>query len=428
MRKAEYFLKALNAGAYRHKAWVLHCFSQTRLEQTADFEYRLHKGEKHYFFYPPNDPDNPVILDDTDVTRPAFHFRESIPLKAGDVANLSKDLISDYGKLLANTVALIYPFGDKIAYVEGEFNIGAVEREIAHRLTTDEKYQDKNSARPENPIYVHEYLTFVDAILSMEGYSQLCVPSATEKTMTRDPRIPELRKKLLEKHRGRLNDPAVIAEIDAELIAMDKAWIKGDLSEGFYRKSKSYNIVRKKSHLMHGYEAGFDLEPATIENSLSEGWDMEKLPAMVNSLREGSYGRGKMTALGGFATKTVNRMFQNAGLSDTDCGTKLGWLRTVSRDDDGFYYLNAQGKTVLLEGKALDAALGKTLKMRSPQFCKTRGSSFCRYCVGEPNAENKNALGAHAAALTSQLMDFAMQSAHGRSLETQVYSPLDAIQ
>ena len=426
MRKGDYFVQAINAQAYRYKAWVLHCFSKTRLTDADEFSYRLFPGETHYWFHDPESGEG-VVLEDTDVNVPPFSFREPIKLKAGAIANLDKDITSNYGRLLANAIALVYPLGDKIPYVEGEFSIGQIEKEIAHRLTTDPEYQDRNSFKPEKPIFVSEYLTFVDALLSMEGYSQLCVPSATERTMTRDPRIPELRKQLLEKYKDRLNDPAVIAQIDAELIKMDKAWIKGDLGEGFYRKDKSYNIVRKKAHLMHGYESGFGLEPATIENSLSEGWDIDKLPAMVNSLREGAYGRGKMTAMGGFATKTVNRMFQNTGLSDTDCETKMGWEREVTKNHEGFYYLNTSGKTVLIDENNIGGLIGKTVKMRTPQFCKTRGSSFCRYCVGEPNAENKNALGAHAAALTSQLMDISMQAAHGRELKTVEYTPANTI-
>tara|TARA_B100000929_G_scaffold275393_1_gene249275 strand:+ start:4026 stop:5309 length:1284 start_codon:yes stop_codon:yes gene_type:complete len=422
MRKLEYFLKALENDAHRYKAWVLHCFSRTKLKEDEELIYRLYPGDKHYYF---NDPESgeTVVLEDSDVSKPPFHFREEIKLSAGSVKNLKEDATSNYGRLLANVVALVYPFGDKVDYINGEFNIGALEKEIAKRLTTDPEYQNKDSFKPDNPIYVSEYLTFVDAILSMEGYSQLCVPSATERTMTRDPRIPELKKQLLEKYKDQLHDPAVVAKIDAELIAMDKEWIKGDLGEGFFHKSKSYDIVRKKAHLMHGYEAGFGLEPATIENSLSEGWDIDKLPAMVNSLREGSYGRGKMTAEGGYATKVANRMFQNVNLKTEDCGTKLGWVRRVEKSHVGYYYIANNGSTVLISDDNIQSLEGKEVKMRTPQFCKAKGVDFCRYCLGDPNSENKNALSAHVAALTSHLMDIAMQSAHGKALKTTKYKP-----
>lgn len=426
MLRSEYFLKAVNAGAYRYKAWVLHCFSHTRLTDKDDFDYRLYKGDRQYWFEDPESGES-VILEDTDVSKPPFHFRHEIKLKAEDVQNLSEDITSNYGRLLANVVALVYPLGDKIPYINKEFKMGAIEAEIAQRLTTDKAYQTKESVKPNNPIYVSEYLDFMDAVLSMEGYSQLCIPSATAKTMTRDPSIPQKKKELLEKYKDRLDDPAVIAEIDKELIAIDKDWIKGDLGEGFFHKEKAYNVVRKKAHLMHGYEAGFGLKPDTIENSLSEGWEIDKLPAMVNSLREGSYGRGKMTAEGGYATKVANRMFQNTKLSKTDCGSVMGWEKEVSEDYVGFYYLNTSNKTILITSENLSELEGRTVRLRSPQFCKTPGNDFCKFCLGEPNIENENALSAHVAAMTSQLMSISMASAHGTALKTTKYLPESTI-
>lgn len=422
MRKVDYFLKALESEAYRYKAWVLHCFSLTRIKEEDELIYRLRSGDKHYYFTDP-ETGEVVVLDDTDVKKPPFHFREEVKLKAGDLTNLKEDVTTNYGRLLANVVALVYPFGDKIDFINGEFNIGALEKEIAKRLTTDPEFQNKESFKHSNPIFVSEYLTFVDAILSMEGYSQLCVPSATERTMTRDPRIPELKKQLLEKYKDQLHDPAVIAKIDAELIAMDKAWIEGDLGEGFFHKSKSFDIVRKKAHLMHGYEEGFGLEPATVENSLSEGWDIDKLPAMINSLREGTYGRGKMTAEGGYATKVANRMFQNVSIKKEDCGTKMGWMRTVDQSHVGFYYINSSGNATLITPDNVEKLQGSEVKLRTPQFCKTSGNNFCKFCLGEPNVENENALSAHVAALTSQLMLISMAAVHGKALKTSKFKP-----
>ena len=45
MHKRDYFIKALNAGAFRHKTWVLRAFSITRPSKTYkpedDFDYQL---------------------------------------------------------------------------------------------------------------------------------------------------------------------------------------------------------------------------------------------------------------------------------------------------------------------------------------------------------------------------------------------------
>jgi hypothetical protein len=430
MLKRDYFLEALRNGAYKYKIWVLHAFSHTKLEESTDFPYRLLKQGKQYYFNHP-ESNEPIILEDSDSSKPPFNFRERFNLKAEEVPNLHKDIESNYGQLLANWVVLVYPFTDKIDYVEGEFSIGAVEKQIHKRLTTNPEFQTPKSFKAENPIYVSEFLTYLDALLSLNGYSQLCIPGASAKSLVTDPQVAVRRKELLKEYEGRLGDPVVVAKIEAELVAMDKAWIKGDISEGFYRKDKMFEGERKKMHVMQGYSTGFGLEPTTITTPLSEGWTAEQLPGMMNSAREGAYGRGKMTALGGAATKTVNRMFQNVSLIHEDCGTKIGWVRILTPESIktyyGFYFFNKDGTTEILSEANASKVLNKPTMFRSPQFCKIKGINFCKYCVGDVNAENENALGASVAAMTSQTLQISLSAVHTVALKATTYKPTHAI-
>lgn len=431
MKKRDFFLKAMEAGAYRHKAWVFHAFSMSNVPESEDIPYRLHQGTDFYYYDDPESGES-VVLEDAPSQEPCFSFREKVKLKAGDVINLHEDVNSSYGNLLANYVVLVYPFGDKINYIQGAFKIGAIEKEIEGRLTTNPEYQTKKDVEPENPIYVSEYLNYVDAILSLEGFSQLCVPSATRKTMTRDPRIPEIRAALLEKYKDSLDDPATIAKIDAELVKVDKEWLKDDLGEGFYHKSKSFEVVRKKAHLMHGAESGFQdgQKVDLVTNSLSEGWDIEKLPSMVNSLREGTYSRGAMTALGGESTKTINRIFQNTAIKEKDCGSKLGWDRTIDKENAkqyiGFFRIVPSGTEEITDAN-YEKFIGKTITLRTPMFCKTPKTGFCETCMGRKISENPHALGALAAEVGSTLMLLSMGAMHGKSLKTEEYRPASVI-
>lgn len=428
MNKRDYFLKAMQHGAYRHKAWVLQAFSMSRPGNREPIPLQLQRGENHYFYHDP-DLNEDVVLNDTSVTEAPFRFTDKLKLKSDDVPNLTKDLESTYGNLLANFIVLVYPFGEKIGYIEGEFKIKAIEKEIERRLTSS---PENGKAEDPEAIYVHEYLNYVDAILSLDGFSQLCVPSATAKTMTRDPRIPEIRAQLLEKYKDSLDDPATIAKIDAELVKVDREWMKGDLGEGFYRKDKSYEVVRKKAHLMHGAETGFQdgQKVDVITNSLSEGWDIEKLPGMVNSLREGSYSRGAMTALGGESTKTINRIFQNTTIKEKDCESKLGWDREITKKNAGqyigFFRIIPSGVEEITEDNH-EKFIGKTITLRTPMFCKTPKTGFCETCMGRKASENPNALGALAAEVGSTLMSLMMAAMHGKSLKTEEYKPENVI-
>jgi hypothetical protein len=427
VKKRDYFLKALASESYRWKSWVFQAFSLTRPNDQEKVPYRLEKGTDHYFFFDP-ELEEDVVLTDTEVNEPPFRFKEKVKLKKDEVANLDEDIESTYGNLLANYVVLIYSFGDKIPYIRGEFNIKGIEKEIERRLTTNPEFQGKKETIPDNPIYVSEYLNYIDAILSLEGFSQLCVPSATRKTMTRDPRIPEIRAALLEKYKDSLDDPATIAKIDEELVKVDKEWMKGDLGEGFYHKAKSFEVVRKKAHLMHGAESGFQdgQKVDLVKNSLSEGWDIEKLPSMVNSLREGTYSRGAMTALGGESTKTINRIFQNTAIKESDCGSKLGWEREITKNNAkqyiGFFRIVPSGTEEITEANH-EKFIGKTITLRTPMFCKTPKTGFCETCMGKKLSENPNALGALAAEVGSTLMLLMMGAMHGKSLKTEEYKP-----
>lgn len=418
MLSKDYLLLAINNQVYKYKSWVFSAFSVIKVGSTEEHPYKLIRGIKQYEFI---DPDGSVVtISDSDVTVPLFTFKDIINLKSGDVVNLKKDVTTTVGQLLANAVGLMFPLGDKIEYQNGEFNLKKVEREIADRLVTDEKYRTKDSLLVENPITVSEYLLFIDSISALEGYSQLCVASATPRSLTTDPRIAVRRDELLKLHQGELSDPTVVANIEAELIAMDRAWLKGDPSEGFYIKDKHFNEVRKKAFIMYGLEGGFGVKDTVVTSSLSEGWGPEDMPAITNALREASYGRGKGTALGGYETKIVNRMFQNVKVTMDDCGTALGWPVELTKGNHtdylGFYRVLSSGKPELIAKGNYEKFLGKSITMRSPQFCKAGGVNFCKTCLGILNSENENGLSSHVSAITSTLLNLEMKRMHNTAI------------
>lgn len=425
MTKRDYFLLCVQNTVYRYKTWLYHVFTVTKNDGNYDIDYLPYKGEKHYYFINPETKESVDIID-SDVNRPLFNFREPLKLNAGDYPNLKEDITTNYGIALANAVVLVYPFNDKIDFINGQMNVGDIESQIAARLTTDKEYQKPKELKRPDPIYVSEYLNYIDAITSLDGLSQLVVPSATEKSLMTSPEVIKRRDELLEQYKDQLNDPAVVSKIEAELIALDKEWIKGDLSEGFYHKSKSFDIIRKKVHIMQGYEGGFGYNPTTITASLDEGWNRESLPANINALREGVYGRGKMTGLGGYATKTTARVFQNITIEEEDCGTTLGWDKEVTESNKktflGFYIVDGKSSTLLTK-ENIAKYVGKTVVLRSPQFCKTPDNKFCKHCMGQPNSELETGTGALATDITSAIMYHAMGAAHAVALKTAAYDP-----
>lgn len=421
MHKRDYFIQALRAECYRYKRWVIDMFSVTRPTEDGNdyFPYRLYRDQdgKPYFQNPENREEK-IYIEAAPVAGPLFHFKEEVVLKAGDIANLHRNITSTYGNLLVNQIILVYPFGDKIDYMEGRIDAKAIEKIIEARLKDN---PESNALLNPDDIYVYEYQRFNEALLSLAGYTQLCVPSATAKTMTTDPKIAVRRAELLEQYKDRLHDPVIQAKIDDELIAMDKAWLKGDPGEGFYIKDKSYNVVRKKTFLLQGAEQGFDVAGEVIPTSLNDGWDIKHLPAMGNSLREGSYNRGALTALGGEATKFNYRIFQNTVISEEDCKTPFGLTVTLRPEWEKSYISNSiitPKGVVELTPENIKDFLGKTVVLRSPLYCRTEGVNFCATCMGKKIASTPHAISTYAADIGSTFMSISLKAMHGKALKT----------
>lgn len=337
---------------------------------------------------------------------PYYQPLEECTLKAGTLPNLKTDVKTTYGIALVNALLLCHPFGDKIEYMNGETDYRRIEAIILSKLHDGE-------------ISVAELRVFLKAVSWATGIMPLFIAPTSPRSIQGSPEAKSLRKKLIEERKDRLDDPTALAEIDTALAKLDKEYIEGDVTEAFYKSGKAHNVTRKRMYSVFGGEA--DLEDPSkmnlVTNSLEEEWDVEQMPAMVNSLRMGSYKRGAETALGGADFKDLSRMFQNIKVVGDDCGSKIGKNTLVTKENYG----RLVGRTDL-KGKVLDeprakGLVGKRAMLRTPQSCKVSGSNFCRTCVGEAVAVNPNSVGMLAANLGASFLSIMMAAMHGRALK-----------
>ena len=241
--------------------------------------------------------------------------------------------------------------------------------------------------------------------------------------MTAAPGIKELKEKLLEENKDRLHDPAVIAKIQSELIAYDRAYLKGDPGENFLISGKSFNVVRSKLFGMHGAEVGLEegVDVDLIKNSLSQGWDISKFDAMNNSLRAGSFNRGAQTMLGGESVKWLLRASSNISVTGEDCGTRLGKVVEVDNDNykrlEGFYSIKKRGD-MLIDKANSSTLVGKRLMVRSPMYCKFDKTDYCAHCVGKRLSENPTGLSIAVSEYGSAFLAMFLKMAHGKQLTT----------
>lgn len=427
MKKSEYFIKAVKEKLYAKKAFIISAFSIIKEDLNAykkdPYPYRLVQTSTGCFFVDPNSNNQLTQIEDAIPNTPLLRFQEELSVPAKTIANLDTDIVTTYGILFVNACCLAHNFGSKIKYLATQKEVFDLENIIAPRLENTPK---PNQVREDKYIYVDEYVRFVDSLLYLTGFTQLCVWAATEKTISPPPGIEKIKAQLLLQFKDKLTDPSVLAGIEKELVAFDAAYLKGDPGENFLLSKKLRETSRKILFLMQGGEASMGSSGNTvklIQNSLLEGWEIDKFPEMNDSLRTKAYNRGAETQLGGEATKWLFRASSNLKITVPDCGTKIGKDFDVTEQNRNKlvgYSVLVNGETIAVETKEQAGTyLGKTLMVRSPLYCKLTYTDFCSTCVGANLAQTTTGLSLAIAAYGSSMMLISLKSAHSSGVKTQ---------
>lgn len=428
MDKSTYFQLALKAKAYENKEWILSILSvivdgapQTdgRFSQVdqKDYPYRIYHhidDDKLYFI---NEEMNGMLfIELSDKRKALFNTNDLIELGPGILPNQKAAVKTCVGNAVVNGMILCYPFGDKIPYLNKRFG-GYVDRMVAKNLAKSKDDPDPTK------ITVPELLRYHEAIGMLEGLTQITSPTITEKAILPNPRVVQRVKELYEEHKDRLQDPVVQTMIKKEIEKIDREDLKDDPSANFY-PSKYYGVNRMKMLGTYGAEAGFgelgDEQPL-IQKPLSEGIDLDNIPALFDNIRSASASRGILTALGGAGMKYISRVFQNSIIEQEDCGTKGGMRKTIHplymNDLVSRYAFDDTGKTFVLTADWLKQNIGKTIVVRSPQFCNNPHPSYCLKCLDENKEILKTGLYLIPMDVFSVTQNNDMKAMHGREMK-----------
>lgn len=416
-----FFFDAIKNRAYTKKRFIVKMISVTLDDgdyQKWDIVHRddgvhYHDGEQLVKFEGVV-PHEPVINLHRRVTMPALTFPEQ-----------TQPMEITPGQVLFQAIAIQATFNGRWDVRPGYVDLKKLEAEILAKVKDDPV---DGKIPDDGGLYISDYRKFIRNTSSLVGITGIVAPGASEGIFTVPPEVGVRKAELLEKHKDKLHDPAIQAEIQDELIAIYRKSIAEDPANDFFvlNPYKSFDTALKRMLLIHGPEAGFNEggNARLITNSLEDGWstDGQDRVAMFNSLRAGSYFRGALTAQAGESVKFMIRIFQNSRVVAGDCGTKLGipyLLNPVYKSRlVGQYVLDKNDKPVKLTSELFDQYAGKYLIFRSPGRCLTPGSDFCEVCGGDILRLNPLATGAMCTDYTGVMFDAMMASAHAKAAKT----------
>lgn len=457
MLRSQYLREAIRSQAIYHLEWLIRIFTYTKdyptlaqVQQETNIDlvypYRLCLDNTQVGFY-----NNGVFtpIDDAPTDRTLFTPTDGIKLTAGDLDNLSQDIVASVGNVIFNLYTLCIPFKDKVPYLSGRVKLeDVINTLIINRLVDTPDDSAVREYGPTAPIYADEYQRHIESTLHLDGINYIIAPTLSEKLVRAAPGAMELKAKLFKQFEGQLDDLAVIAHISEQLRAYDKAYIGDD---GFVAGSGSkINVTRQKMYYMHGVERGLDSEGSytLIPNSLNEGWDPKLIPKGAESAREGSAYRGLYTALGGTKVKAILRAANSILIEAEDCGNRTGVPKKVTKAHRN-KYIFVNNEQILLTDANIKTYLGTIQHFRNPRWCKAtkpvtttnqnkvelktnalgrqvtkHGNNFCVYCMGENFRGRPTGFSLAASTLASDTMLIFMKRMHGTALVTFPLNPI----
>jgi hypothetical protein len=425
MDKHMYLIEAIQAKAHLKKRWLFEAFgtvSRSTMEEYGKdpYPYQIfllsRNGTELGFF----DPASKGLVAFSQQTEPLLSFKDRIKIKPGDLANVKKEMDVTFGNVIVNAVIVANPFHDKIEFITGKIDPKVIEKQVVKRLKPAPKTMEE---RNNDDIYIDELIRYQHGLMYLDQFFALSTPSQSRKMHIPNPKVAALKNKLVKENKGNLDDLTVLADIESQLVALDKEEMKGDPAENVLLSGKLWNVCRKKKYGIYGLEEGFG-KRTVITRALYEGFDPTLLPAYANAARSGSYNRGAQTAFGGVEVKRANRAFKAVHINDMDCGTKEGIPRlvTVPADTVGRYMIDtATKKPILITEELAKSLKGSVIFIRSPLLCKTTGLHFCKTCSGTKLSMLPSGVHIQVSMIGSILMNCFMKAMHGKALSTAKY-------
>lgn len=419
MKRFDYLKQSLKIGNYSKLAWWMTAFGI--VEEPADswkadpYEGRIVREPWGFSVVIGGQL---VKIDDANPKQPLFHMLEEVQIDRDWIVNCKGPTTTLVGALLANQILIVDNFGAKIDYIPENISIKAIETKILQLKADYVPGKEKDPTK----IYPDDYLNMAKGVEFLKQTPTLSVYSLTERNILPPEGLKAKKKELLEKYAGKLDDPVQLAAFEAELLAFDTEYMKGDPSFGKLVSGKIHKNARRKLFLSSGAEGGLKGAMVPVTESLLEGVELtpEKFAAQVNGARAGSYFRGVDTIKGGVSGSISIRVFSTFEVKEGDCGSMTGVERIYTKPN----LSNLVGRMIIGSTKRIENIseagnyLGKLIRVRSPAFCLEKGERFCSACAGPSLSAYKKGMIIPATNMTSAIMAASMAAMHKNTTTT----------
>jgi len=363
--------------------------------------------------------------DTFDVPPGYFKFIDS----SGKEVSNSNSFTTTFGIWVFN-IYLIQGFGfSKLfnGYINENINKGKFEK--IHQKILYALVEDKISVES-----YKNFISYCDFIMPWETF---LAPAQTEKLLACTKEIDKLKEKLIKQNKEAFDkgDPAVVEDIENQLIKFAKEYLKDDPALDAYESGAggTFGNNFKNMYIMKGVirdpDPNAEQEYHAAKSSFIDGISSDEYALLANSLAGGPYSRSKKTEIGGYWEKLIVAAMSSVTIEPgTDCGSDKYIEMTLTADMvDAVMYsyiLKSNGKLEELTSDNVDQYINKKIKIRSVLFCKHTNGTVCNKCAGNFFIRRGNTnIGLGCSQVATKLKLTSMKSFHNSTIKT---STIDA--
>lgn len=303
---------------------------------------------------------------------------------------VKEKIVTTIGRYLLNLFLFANPnIRDKVIYYNFPVNKGNLGK----------IFSDISILLKENKIDGDTYIDFINRL----HWFSFSITSFVAYTLDLSTAVPldsvnKRKEELFKEHSKKIenNDQKIVSIIEKELIEVAKKDLEEKGSNGLkvYDSGATGSFANnyKNTVIMRGSMAKSDkiasIEDMSISKSnLSDGIGLDEYHLYNDISVLASFSRAVTTAKSGYDVKIANNSFSHLNVNEdrnSDCGTKFTKREKITEKNANDFYLRYavyNKNLVLLDKKNLNDAIGKTLELRSPLFCKD--TKICNKCIGD---------------------------------------------